>query len=620
MGASSYGDDATIGGGDITVAAADGDGSTLVLSADNSDDAGDDWQLAATTSQTLTIGSDKAWAGTFVPQLTLTPHATPTSSTTVIAGKLMSMGDVGIGTASPSWNLHVVGDTAVIRIDSSEDTHGKLEWAEDGTRKWLIYNDYSNDNLTFKTNTTELMEIEQAGDVSILTDGGDLKFGASSEIKLTHVADSGLSLKHTATSDNKPIIFTLQTGETTIVTGEVLGQIDFQAPDEASSGDSRLVAAGIAAVAEGNFSSSSNACKLSFKTASTATAAETMSLSSAGVLTCDGGVAVDNITIDGTEIDLSSGDLTLDVAGDIVLSADGGNVTMDDGTTTIFDFDVNNCDFTIHEDSDTGDYFKIAIGSAGATTITTIDDTGSSANLDFDIDGAIELGSDDGTTIKNSKYGGYALHVFNDYDNQFAYGMKLQAGSDAGTATIGLRFLDGDGTTVGTISWGGGTVGYGTFTGNHLASIPASAHTPDEPQPYAYGTIMKLLGTVPGGKERQAEYSTVPTTAAKDKAAWGIYSMNMPDSLTDDEDNAVSGDDNKSHVIFCLGDGHVLVCDEGGNVEVGDYICSSNIEGHGMKQDDDLLHNYTVAKACEAVNWDTESSTTKLVACTYHAG
>ncbi len=38
-----------------------------------------------------------------------------------------------------------------------------------------------------------------------------------------------------------------------------------------------------------------------------------------GVVTANAGVVVDNITIDGTEIDLSSGDLTLDVAGDIIL-------------------------------------------------------------------------------------------------------------------------------------------------------------------------------------------------------------------------------------------------------------------------------------------------------------
>ena len=44
-----------------------------------------------------------------------------------------------------------------------------------------------------------------------------------------------------------------------------------------------------------------------------------------GVVTANAGVVVDNITIDGTEIDLSSGSLTLDVAGNIILdSANNG--------------------------------------------------------------------------------------------------------------------------------------------------------------------------------------------------------------------------------------------------------------------------------------------------------
>jgi len=49
----------------------------------------------------------------------------------------------------------------------------------------------------------------------------------------------------------------------------------------------------------------------------------------------DGGVTIDNITIDGTEIDLSSGDLTLDVAGDIILDADGGDIRFRDGGTEV---------------------------------------------------------------------------------------------------------------------------------------------------------------------------------------------------------------------------------------------------------------------------------------------
>ena len=33
-----------------------------------------------------------------------------------------------------------------------------------------------------------------------------------------------------------------------------------------------------------------------------------------------------------------------------------------------------------------------------------------------------------------------------------------------------------------------------------------------------------------------------------------------------------------------------------GNIENGDFITTSLLPGIGMKQDDDLLHNYTVAK------------------------
>ena len=49
------------------------------------------------------------------------------------------------------------------------------------------------------------------------------------------------------------------------------------------------------------------------------------------MLDVDSGITVDNITIDGTEIDLSSGDLTIDVAGDIILDADGGDFIFKDG-------------------------------------------------------------------------------------------------------------------------------------------------------------------------------------------------------------------------------------------------------------------------------------------------
>ncbi len=54
------------------------------------------------------------------------------------------------------------------------------------------------------------------------------------------------------------------------------------------------------------------------------------SLTVNGVLTADS-LAVDNFTLNGTELDLSSGDFTLDVAGDIILDADDGIVAFRDG-------------------------------------------------------------------------------------------------------------------------------------------------------------------------------------------------------------------------------------------------------------------------------------------------
>ena len=48
--------------------------------------------------------------------------------------------------------------------------------------------------------------------------------------------------------------------------------------------------------------------------------------------------------------------------------------------------------------------------------------------------------------------------------------------------------------------------------------------------------------------------------------------------------------------INSLGEGAIWVSNFNGNLENGDYITSSDISGIGMKQDDDILHNYTVAK------------------------
>ena len=82
-------------------------------------------------------------------------------------------------------------------------------------------------------------------------------------------------------------------------------------------------------------------------------------------------------------------------------------------------------------------------------------------------------------------------------------------------------------------------------------------------------------------------------------------------------------------VINSLGEGAIMVSNINGNLENGDYITTSAIEGLGMKQDDDLLHNYTVAKITQDCDFSSDTTDVthdgqtykmKLVGCTYHCG
>jgi hypothetical protein len=84
-------------------------------------------------------------------------------------------------------------------------------------------------------------------------------------------------------------------------------------------------------------------------------------------------------------------------------------------------------------------------------------------------------------------------------------------------------------------------------------------------------------------------------------------------------------------IINSVGEGGIWVCNSNGNIENGDYITSSDYLGYGEKQDDDLLHNYTVAKATIDCNFELDSNNyncielndnikVAFIACTYHCG
>tara|TARA_Y100000741_G_scaffold365133_1_gene359492 strand:+ start:1259 stop:3238 length:1980 start_codon:yes stop_codon:yes gene_type:complete len=94
--------------------------------------------------------------------------------------------------------------------------------------------------------------------------------------------------------------------------------------------------------------------------------------------------------------------------------------------------------------------------------------------------------------------------------------------------------------------------------------------------------------------------------------------------------------DDKRVYVNSVGEGGIIIVNTNGNLENGDYIQSSDVFGYGEKQDDDILHNYTVAKitcdcdftlnsddyACIEFVDSTSGNTYRkaFVGCTYHCG
>lgn len=89
----------------------------------------------------------------------------------------------------------------------------------------------------------------------------------------------------------------LSTKETSIEANDVLGRINFAAPDEVDGGDANLPGASIVAIAEDTFSATVNKTSLCFQTAQSELASTKMSLNSAGNLGIGAAVAFDSSAV-----------------------------------------------------------------------------------------------------------------------------------------------------------------------------------------------------------------------------------------------------------------------------------------------------------------------------------
>ena len=190
---------------------------------------------------------------------------------------------VGIGTTSPSAKLDVRGSAifneggldADFRIEGDTETH-------------LFFLDASTGRIGINSATPGVRfdvvgatKITGGLTVGVDDTGHDVKFfGATSGAYLEwdESADE-LEIRGGAATPGKLL---LSTAETTVVDGNKLGQIDFQAPVDSAGTDAILVGASIYAEADDTFAADNNATELVFATGASEAAVEKVRITSDG--------------------------------------------------------------------------------------------------------------------------------------------------------------------------------------------------------------------------------------------------------------------------------------------------------------------------------------------------
>ena len=187
------------------------------------------------------------------------------------------------------------------------------------------------------------------GNLHLDDDGAILKIGADSDIQLTHSGSAGT--------------MTILNGFTIDIVDDLVIDVD--------GGDVVLKDGG---TQFGGFSNSSGNLIIKDGTTTMLTGSGA-NATIAGTLTVTTGVVVDNLTLadGGNEIDVASGDLTVDVEGDIILDANGGDVFLKDDGTTFGEFTNSSTDFVIKSTTSDKDIIFKGNDDGSAITALTLD-------------------------------------------------------------------------------------------------------------------------------------------------------------------------------------------------------------------------------------------------------
>jgi hypothetical protein len=182
--------------------------------------------------------------------------------------------------------------------------------------------------------------------------------------------------------------------------------------------------------------------------------------SSIGVLgtnnsTDDGGITFNTISGNATKTErmriTSSGNVGIGTSSPSTPLDVGGHIRVTGG---------NDCDIEFQSGSARR---KFIGGDGNELELGTFSSSNTSRDVKMTID------STGHTSISADKSGGYALGIVNDGNNSDRYGISIQCGSDSGSGTNYLMgFKDGDGNSVGSITFSGSSSSYNTSSDHRL--------------------------------------------------------------------------------------------------------------------------------------------------------
>ena len=423
------------------------------------------------------------------------------------------------------------------------------------------------------------------------------------------------------------------------------------------------------------------------------TTAATMNLVNAATTINLGSTAVTrtiNIGTNGTNvqtIDIGTGNaanaITIGSNAASIVSINGGdalNLYTDNGSLTIDSGTGNTSIGTFGYARTT----SIATGAANQTVTLGSTHGGSALTLNAG-SGSIDIGTFAAIRTTNIATGAAAQTVtlgstagassltLNAGSNYIATNTRLGINKSAPTSplhvkcesqTLGLRLEENNSTNYWGIKYGstedldfdynGTTAGYlqdGVnvanidFTGQHR-SLPVSGNASDFIDKtglivVSSGQYKNLTSGTSGISINESLPTVELSTTRNQKSVFGVISDTEDPNETLRE--YVIGNwgsiyekmqDDDRLIINSLGEGGIWVCNINGNFENGDYITTCEIPGYGMKQEDDVMRNYTVAKITCDCSFDLNSSMYEceefynngikliraFVGCTYHCG